>query len=363
MKILFAAPFHGVPGGILRWAQHVYAYYQSINNQNIELIPFSIGRSRFININQSVFYRLYFGIKDYIKLIYKFKRELNNNHYDIIHISSSASISLLKDLLMIKIARQHNIRTIVHFHFGRIPELKKKNNWEWKLLLRVVVAANKIIVMDQSSYSVLSATYNNIYYVPNPIAPEILQFINNNKEIKKEDRKILFVGHAVKTKGVFELVQACKKIDNIKLRLVGYVTNEIKNQLIIAAGNDSKKWLDIVGEEPYENVLLDMLRCDVFVLPTYTEGFPNVILESMACGCAIISTKVGAIPEMLGYDETEKCGLLIDPRNEQQLEVAIKNLLNASTLKDKIRINAQKRVSQKYSMSIIWDSMKAIWNN
>ena len=43
----------------------------------------------------------------------------------------------------------------------------------------------------------------------------------------------------------------------------------------------------------------DYAQADLFVFPSYSEGFPNVILESMAAGCAIVTTNVGAIPQML----------------------------------------------------------------
>lgn len=62
-----------------------------------------------------------------------------------------------------------------------------------------------------------------------------------------------------------------------------------------------------------------MLKCTVFVLPTYTEGFPNVVLESMACGCPIVATSVGAIPEMLDGG----AGIVIEPRNVEQLRDAV----------------------------------------
>jgi glycosyltransferase involved in cell wall biosynthesis len=67
-----------------------------------------------------------------------------------------------------------------------------------------------------------------------------------------------------------------------------------------------------------------MQAADLFVLPTYTEGFPNVILEAMAAGKAIISTRVGAIPEMLAVDENESCGLVIAPRDAGALVAALR---------------------------------------
>jgi len=40
-------------------------------------------------------------------------------------------------------------------------------------------------------------------------------------------------------------------------------------------------------------------ECDVFVLPSYSEGFPISFMEAMAAGVPIVSTPVGAIPDIL----------------------------------------------------------------
>jgi glycosyltransferase involved in cell wall biosynthesis len=58
----------------------------------------------------------------------------------------------------------------------------------------------------------------------------------------------------------------------------------------------------------------------IFVLPTYTEGFPNVILECMASGCPIITTPVGAIPDMLQFGSTQACGACVDVKDVQGLK-------------------------------------------
>lgn len=41
----------------------------------------------------------------------------------------------------------------------------------------------------------------------------------------------MFAGHVVLTKGVCELVEACKRIPNIKLKIVGHVLSDMKEQL------------------------------------------------------------------------------------------------------------------------------------
>ena len=35
MKVLFVAPFDGITGGIMRWAEHIYNYYQGISDTGI----------------------------------------------------------------------------------------------------------------------------------------------------------------------------------------------------------------------------------------------------------------------------------------------------------------------------------------
>jgi len=365
LKVLLCSPFGGTIGGISRWTKNILSYYKEIDNKDFVLDVFSISRSKEIFPGDSLLYRIVEGLKDYITILSGFSKKLKSDRFDLVHITTSASISLIKDILMLTIARRHGIKTIIHFHFGRIPDLYVKKNWEQKLLNIVIKLSNKAIVIDMKSYNTLiNEKYRNIEFLPNPLTPYVLEKVQRFSYIKKENRKIVFVGHIIPTKGVFELVEACKYIDNIKLKLIGFSNDLIKQDLLLLSErNELNQWLDICGELKQEAVIKEMLSADVFVLPSYTEGFPNVILESMACGCPIVATEVGAIPEMLDIYGTNPVGLCVEPKNVEYLRDSIMKMLKDQDFALQCGRNAQIRVNEIYSMPNVWNKMVFIWKN
>ena len=364
MNILFASPYKGNTGGIAQWAENIVSYYESNRSTSCDLDVLSMNYSLQQNagIGKTIIQRVSSGIQTYAKVLSELKRRLACNSYDILHISSSASISLAKDYLMIKMAQRHNVKTIIHFHFGRIPQLMQKRNWEWKLLLKVAKIATAVILMDEASYNALkSVGLTNIHLIPNPLGDKIRKLADDNSEVTRNERTITFVGHIVKTKGVFELVEACKDIPNIKVRLIGPVVDNVKSELVnISGGAD---WLSFVGQIPVESVIKEMKSCGMFVLPTYTEGFPNVILESMVCGCPIITTPVGAIPEMLQIHSEQPCGVCVEPQNVTQLKEAIIDFISNPSKAQAYGQLARERVVNTYSIDIVWSKMSYVWNS
>lgn len=360
MKILLVSPYGGVPGGIARWTEHILKYYDQFGVQDCEMDLVPMGRNMFVNINSPITYRLWTALKDYSKILKKYRHQLRQKRYDVMHFTSSASLSLFKDLYIIRQAKRRGVKSIVHFRFGRIPELAQVRNWEWKLLVKVVKAADQVVVIDKDSYDTLRANgFDNICLLPNPVAPRVVDIAKENVGVKRTPRSILFVGHVVKTKGVFELLEACSKIENINLQFVGHITPDMQSQIVSRYKDAS--WLTICGEKPYDEVIKEMCKCDVFVLPTYTEGFPNVILESMACGCAIVTTSVGAIPEMLEEEDGKHYGIMVEPRNVEQLKGAIERMLSDADFKNECRANVQQRVNERYNIDSVWRQMVDIW--
>lgn len=361
MKVLLSSPYKGVVGGIAKWTEHVLKYLPLYACDKVDLDICPMGRSVLVN-SMSKINRLWYAIKDYAGILRRYNNQIKRADFDVVHICSSASWGLLRDVYMLKLAQKRRIKTVVHFHFGRIPELFRLKDREWRWLMRVLTLTDLAIVMDKQSYDVLQANgYSNVVYIPNPLSPEIFSIIDNYGCIEREKRTILFVGHVIKNKGIIELVEACKAISGIKLVLVGKVLPEMKTILYQMANTDENGWLKIKGEESFDEVIKDMCGCGIFVLPSYTEGFPNVILEGMACGCPIVATSVGAIPEMLSGENGGKCGVCIEPKNVKILRDSILYLLENSQLAEKYGMMAHERVVENYSMEKVCSLLVDSW--
>lgn len=364
MRLLLCSPVIGVsesnPGGIAVWEQNIMNYYQH-HRDGIEIDVQSCDRREYINENTGRMKRVWCGIRDYLRIINEIRARFNNSQYDAIHMCSTASLSLIKDYVTFHIAKRRGIQTIIHFHFGRIPRLFKENTWETKILKKVLSVTDKIIVMDNFSYNTLKSNgYCNVYNVPNPLSPSVEKEIEKYSDATRMPRRILYAGRVFRLKGIYELVEACKDIPDVELRMIGHV-DAIDKKALCAIANGGE-WLNFVGPVPHEQVMKEMLECDIFVLPSYSEGFPNAIIESMACGTPTIATPVGAIPEMLDIDG-DICGVCVPLKDVEALRTAINELLQDDNLKKLYSNRSKLRVKQEYSIESVWKSLWRVWNN
>ena len=362
MKVLLCSPYNAGPeyeqGGIVVWANNIMSYYHTLASDVIvDVVPFN----RKVREGSGMFSRIWGGIMDYRSAVKEMTKQLNEG-YDVLHLCTSAQLSLTKDCIVLRKSKRKSMKTVVHLHFGRVAELVQKSNWEWKLLKKVIKLADAVVTMDMKSYNALrDLGYNHIHYLPNPLSQEIMrQIAEEASSVKRIERKLCFVGHVIPTKGIFEMVEACKQIDNIKLRVIGKVTLGVRSHMEeIANDND---WLEFVGEVSHKEVIREMLSSSIFLLPSYTEGFPNVILESMACGCAIVATSVGAIPEMLQIDSNEPCGLCCTPKDVVDLKKNILCYIETPEIAHNYSNRAKKRVSEMYKISKVWEQLVNIWS-
>ena len=70
-----------------------------------------------------------------------------------------------------------------------------------------------------------------------------------------------------------------------------------------------------LGNKKHEEIIYYLDQADVFVFPSYSEGFSLALLEAMSRGLPIIVTDVGNNKELL-ENKIGKGGIIIDPRDK-----------------------------------------------
>ncbi|MBR5562769.1 MAG: glycosyltransferase family 4 protein [Bacteroidales bacterium] len=368
MKVLFCSPYLRsesiVKGGINTWGGYIVSYYENQGDNDVKLLPISFDRSIYQSADRCFLGRIIDGLKDYRIPVKSAIETMKTEKPDVMHLCSSAGYGLFRDIYLLKLAKRRDIKTVIHLHFGKLPELIKKKNWEGKLLRKILSYCDAVIVMTRASQQSLAKDNYNVVYLPNPIGDDILRIVSNVGETKQRKlNHLLYIGHVVPNKGVYELVKACSQLPDVNMKIVGRCHPHVKEELIaIAKERNSSEWLEFVGEISHYEVILELLETDVFILPSYSEGFPNVILEAMACGCPIIATDVGAIPEMLDIDGYP-CGICCKPYSVDEIKEAIVTLLDNLEFKREFSQNAKMRLHNHYTISRIWNQLVNIWKS
>lgn len=115
----------------------------------------------------------------------------------------------------------------------------------------------------------------------------------------------LFVGRLVREKGVFDLVEAFAELNlrhgHWELWMVGPDEEDLQSTLRAESERLGARirWFDSTPTPE-----LYMVAADVFVLPSYREGFGSVIIEAAACGIPTIAYRIDGVIDAVVEDCT-----------------------------------------------------------
>lgn len=197
-----------------------------------------------------------------------------------------------------------------------------------------------------------------------------LKYFDRTVEVEKEAEKIrktdittfIFIGRLVRDKGINELVYAFAKLNKeytkTRLLLVGrwedkldpleeQTLQEIENNpAIIATGEqkDVRPWL---------------AASDIFVFPSYREGFPNVVIEAGAMGLPAIVTDINGSREIIIEGEN---GIIIPPRNSEHLYKAMQQLMVSPKQTRLMANNARQMIESRFEQTFVRKCLKEYYN-
>ena len=166
-----------------------------------------------------------------------------------------------------------------------------------------------------------------------------------------------FVGRVSIDKGVRELFEAFSALyeENKNLRL--FLVGRLEMETDFAEKIMGHKGVVYAGSVNKTDLPLYYSLFNVFVLPTYREGFGNVLLEAAAMGVPVISTKVTGVVDAVnaGYN-----GLLVPSKNVIDLRDAMSMLYNDVNLRERYGNNGMEWATN-FDQSIIWNGMLSLY--
>lgn len=175
--------------------------------------------------------------------------------------------------------------------------------------------------------------------------------IRKELNLPKTSRVIGIVARVVQDKGHEYFLKAAEKLittsfPDIKILIVGdgpYL-NSTKQWVQKLNLNESVRFLGNINDITYALSVID-----VFVLPAvWREGFGLSIIEAMAVSKPVIVTNIWALNELV-HDRVD--GLLVEPRNVEQLANAMRQLLSDQQLYSKVSVNGAVMVRKEFSIS------------
>ena len=218
----------------------------------------------------------------------------------------------------------------------------------------VIIPFNKIITVSNSTRKALIE-----YYGVNPKRIQLvhngvdLEFIDSLKVDEKYENSIIYVGRLAPHKHVDDLIYALKilknEISNIKLRIVGNgIEKDNLTKLVTKLGLE--KNVEFLGELDYKNVIMEIKKSNVLVLPSTREGFGMVLAEAGACNVPVIAYRTGGVVEVV---EDGKNGFLVESHNIDVLTEKIQFFLFNNDISNQMGSYGYQRVKNFFK----WDGI------
>lgn len=220
---------------------------------------------------------------------------------------------------------------------GTDMKIMKKSGLTARLFLTALHNADAVCAVARHlTESLADSGVAGAHLTPNGI--DLSRFAGDREQARKElslktGKLVLFVGSLIEVKGVRYLIEAMRDVD-AELAVVGdgCLREELERQ-----AQELGVKVSFVGRISPERVARWYAACDVFVLPSLSEGRPNVLIEAMASGRACVASDIPGCRELIRDGSN---GLLFVPGNTPALQEKIKKILGDEKLRSQMEVGA-----------------------
>jgi glycosyltransferase involved in cell wall biosynthesis len=183
--------------------------------------------------------------------------------------------------------------------------------------------------------------------------PEAIDLIDAREKLESSDFLIQFAGHLTIHKGGEYLIKALNQLhkdgEKFTLAITGlpHPTELIRLKAMVDA-YELKDRIIFLGKIP-SNLLPSLYtRSDAVIVPSiWYENASVVIAEAMISGTPVIASNIGGNPEFIknGYN-----GFTFKPKDESDLALKIRTLINDRPLENRLRKNALAGADDLFNM-------------
>jgi glycosyltransferase involved in cell wall biosynthesis len=277
-----------------------------------------------------------------------------------------------RDTWCLLVCRLFGVKTVIHLRGGHLRLNFQSFNKYVQKLVRFSCRKTAIAIVQADC---LRDQFQGL--VPDDRIRVLYQAIDA-KEYSAPDisvynpRRILFMGHMTQAKGYCDLVRAiplvAEKFPDVLFTFAGTIRkgergvffNQINGEPLTyedpfavhdeisnSKYKDNYEFLGIVSGQEKLDLIADT---NIFVLPSYSEGFSRALLECIAMGKPVICTPVGAHREVI---KNEINGIVVDPGDVQGIAKGIVKLFDDPVLRDNIARNNVQYAHDCFSIEII----------
>jgi len=247
----------------------------------------------------------------------------------------------------------HPKNTVVTIHGLEYEFCPEAYSWWERFYMRWSIKnscrwASKIIAVSKSTKKDLT----ELYEIPPEKIEVIYEGYNLNSELRITNFEsisndkiskpyLLFIGRLEERKnilGIIQVLEILKEKYKFPHSLVlagspGYGYKKIKFKIQnLPAGRQGPKLkvleLGYVDEAKKQQLLKN---ADIFLFPSYYEGFGIPILEAQSSGVPVVTSNVASMPEV-----SDSSAVLVNPKNPAEIAEAVYKLISDNSLREEI---------------------------